>query len=108
VSDPSAASDDRAADTPLKAKSLSPDYGRLLALRGLDLSVAAGECVALVGANGSGKSTAVGTIAGLLLPTFPSHSSTAALPELPRQQPSGPVVAIGALGCFIARDPPDE
>jgi ABC-2 type transport system ATP-binding protein len=38
-------------------------------LAGLDLTVAAGECVALIGANGSGKSTAVRSISGLLTPT---------------------------------------
>jgi ABC-2 type transport system ATP-binding protein len=41
----------------------------LKALAELELTVAAGECVALIGANGSGKSTAVRTIAGLLVPT---------------------------------------
>jgi ABC-type lipoprotein export system ATPase subunit len=41
----------------------------LVALRGLNLAVAAGDCVALIGANGSGKTTAVRAIAGLLEPT---------------------------------------
>ena len=54
---------------PLETSGLSRSYGRLVALSGLSLSVAAGECVALIGANGSGKSTAVRTIAGLLEPT---------------------------------------
>jgi ABC-2 type transport system ATP-binding protein len=53
----------------LETKALSRSYGRLEALTGLSLSVAAGECVALIGANGSGKSTAVRTIAGLLEPS---------------------------------------
>jgi ABC-2 type transport system ATP-binding protein len=44
-------------------------YGRLVGLDGLDLELQAGECVALLGANGSGKSTAVRTIAGLLEPS---------------------------------------
>jgi ABC-2 type transport system ATP-binding protein len=56
-------------DAPLRTSALRRTYGRLVALAGLDLSVAAGECVALIGANGSGKSTAVRTIAGLLEPT---------------------------------------
>jgi ABC-2 type transport system ATP-binding protein len=54
---------------PLETTGLRREYGRLVALAGLDLSVAAGECVALIGANGSGKSTAVRAIAGLLEPT---------------------------------------
>ena len=53
----------------LEAAGLRREYGRLVALDGLDLTVAAGECVALVGANGSGKSTAVRAIAGLLEPS---------------------------------------
>lgn len=53
----------------LETAGLRREYGRLVALAGLDLTVAAGECVALVGANGSGKSTAVRAIAGLLEPS---------------------------------------
>jgi ABC-2 type transport system ATP-binding protein len=56
-------------NVPLRTAGLRRAYGRLVALAGLDLTVAAGECVALIGANGSGKSTAVRTIAGLLEPT---------------------------------------
>jgi len=56
-------------DPPLVVSGLSRSYGRLVALEYLSLAVAAGECVALIGANGSGKSTAVRAIAGLLAPT---------------------------------------
>src|SRR5690606_13701727 len=41
-------------------------YGRVLALDGVDLNVAAGEIVALVGANGAGKTTALRAVSGLL------------------------------------------
>jgi ABC-2 type transport system ATP-binding protein len=54
---------------PLEVRGLTRRYGRLLGLDALDLDLAAGECVAIIGANGSGKSTAVRTIAGLLEPT---------------------------------------
>src|SRR3954463_1498573 len=54
---------------PPRTPELRRASGRLVALAGLDLTVAAGECVALVGANGSGKSTAVRAIAGLLEPS---------------------------------------
>jgi ABC-2 type transport system ATP-binding protein len=54
---------------PLETDRLGRSYGRLAALTGLDLTVAEGECVALIGANGSGKSTAVRAIAGLLEPS---------------------------------------
>src|SRR3954452_23221785 len=54
---------------PLEVAGLRREYGRLVALAGLDVQVSAGECVALVGANGSGKSTAVRAIAGLLEPS---------------------------------------
>ncbi|WP_259315105.1 ABC transporter ATP-binding protein [Capillimicrobium parvum] len=57
------------ATAPLQVDSLSRSYGRLVALADLSLTVHAGECVALIGANGSGKSTAMRTIAGQLTPT---------------------------------------
>ena len=43
-------------------------YGSVAALDGVDLSVHAGEVVSLLGANGAGKSTAIGLLLGLLEP----------------------------------------
>ncbi|MGW6201074.1 ABC transporter ATP-binding protein [Kribbella sp. NPDC055110] len=44
-------------------------FGRTCALEGLDLSVAAGETVALLGPSGSGKSTALKAVAGFVRPS---------------------------------------
>lgn len=43
-------------------------FGRVNALREVRLSIAAGECVALVGANGAGKSTLLRLLQGLVPP----------------------------------------
>ena len=48
----------------LEVRGLKAWYGHTQALFGVDLSVADGETVALVGTNGAGKSTTVGAIAG--------------------------------------------
>src|SRR4051794_11225463 len=40
-------------------------YGRIQALHGISLTVAQGEIVALIGANGAGKSTTMRAISGL-------------------------------------------
>ena len=52
----------------LKVESLRVAYGRIEALRGVDLEVDAGEIVTLLGANGAGKTTTLRTISGLLSP----------------------------------------
>jgi branched-chain amino acid transport system ATP-binding protein len=50
----------------LQVRELRSGYGSIEIVRGLDLDVAAGEVVALVGRNGAGKSTLVNTLMGLL------------------------------------------
>jgi branched-chain amino acid transport system ATP-binding protein len=62
----------------LSIEGLRVAYGRIEALRGIDLTVDEGEIVALLGANGAGKTTTLRTISGLLSPvsgsiTFDGH-----------------------------------
>lgn len=53
----------------LEVTDLSVSYGAVRALHGVSLHLNAGEVVALLGANGAGKSTTLRTISGLLRPT---------------------------------------
>ncbi|MEO8275222.1 MAG: ABC transporter ATP-binding protein [Thermoanaerobaculia bacterium] len=52
----------------LSCKGLVKRYGELVAVDGLDLEVAAGECFGLLGPNGAGKTTTVELFEGLLQP----------------------------------------
>lgn len=53
----------------LTLERVSSGYGRLEIVHGISLEVGAGEVVAIIGANGAGKTTALRTISGLLRPT---------------------------------------
>jgi len=48
----------------LSVRGVSTYYGKIIALRGVDLDVNQGEIVTLIGANGAGKSTLMMTICG--------------------------------------------
>ncbi len=50
----------------LRVKDLRAGYGKVDVLHGITLEVNASECVALVGANGAGKSTTLKCICGLI------------------------------------------
>ena len=52
----------------LDVDDLTVSYGAITAVRGASLRVAAGEVVALIGANGAGKSTILNTLSGLIRP----------------------------------------
>jgi branched-chain amino acid transport system ATP-binding protein len=48
----------------LKISSVHAHYGNIEALRGVDIEIASGEIVTLIGANGAGKSTLLMTVCG--------------------------------------------
>lgn len=53
----------------IQIQNLHKSFGKLQALRGIDLTIAQGEFFALLGPNGAGKSTLINLLAGLLRPT---------------------------------------
>src|SRR3954449_12438315 len=60
---------DESAVPRLRIRGLDAGYGRGQVLFGLDLDVAPGEAVAVLGTNGAGKTTLLRAISGLLTPT---------------------------------------
>jgi ABC-type multidrug transport system ATPase subunit len=80
----------------LVAEGLTKDYGELVALAPLDLTIPAGQRVVMVGHNGSGKTTLLRMVAGLLEPSggtatvdgdaagsLPARAVTCYLPDEP-------------------------
>ena len=53
----------------LRCENLVKQYGSLIALNGINLSVGSGKIIGLLGPNGSGKTTLIKLINGLLTPT---------------------------------------
>ena len=58
-----------AEDQGLLVRALAKHFGGVQAVKGIDFSVAPGECVALIGPNGAGKSTTFACIAGQYAPS---------------------------------------
>jgi branched-chain amino acid transport system ATP-binding protein len=52
----------------LQVDQLSVRYGSIQAVKGIDLELAEGECVTVLGANGAGKSSSLRALSGLLRP----------------------------------------
>src|SRR3990170_1781717 len=53
----------------LEVRGLRAGYGRLEVLHGVDIDVAEGQLVAVIGANGAGKTSLLRTVSGLLKAT---------------------------------------
>jgi len=75
------------------SKSFSSPDGEIQAVRGIDVSIAAGETVALLGPNGAGKSTTIDIMLGLLAPDAGSVSVFG--------RPPARAVAEGAVGAML-------
>jgi branched-chain amino acid transport system ATP-binding protein len=52
----------------LEARDVHASYGKVVALHGISLAIGEGEVVALLGANGAGKSTTLRVISGIMRP----------------------------------------
>lgn len=50
----------------LEVRNLTVQYGRIVALSGVDIDVAEGEIVSIIGPNGAGKTSLLSTIAGVV------------------------------------------
>jgi branched-chain amino acid transport system ATP-binding protein len=107
----------------LQTHALCAYYGDFQALFGIDFEIAPGEIVALIGANGAGKSTFLKTIAGLLrtpqgavrlagegIGTVPAHQRVARgislVPEGRRLFPSLSVAENLRIGAYAKRPGP--
>ena len=70
----------------LEVRELATSYGNIKALKGIDLDVARGSVVCILGANGAGKTTFMKTVTGLLTPaggkiSFEGEEITGLSPE---------------------------
>lgn len=78
----------------LRATDIEVSYSHHLVLRGANFTIAAGECVALIGNNGSGKSTLLKVLAGTVSPNSGTVERWAE-PGLLDQSPSIPGETVG-------------
>ena len=105
----------------LRLEDLHAGYGHVAALRGLDLVVAPGELVCLIGANGAGKTSTLRAISGLLSPSrgrivFDGHEIQSAAPaeilkagiaHCPEGRRVFPYMSVREnleMGCYLRKD----
>ena len=108
-------------DPILELRNVDASYGKVRALRGVSLKVSPGEVIALIGANGAGKSTTLRVMSGLVTasagdvlldggsiarhrPDMIVRRGIAHCPEERRIWPELTVHENLALGAYICRD----
>ncbi|MFC7054360.1 ABC transporter ATP-binding protein [Hansschlegelia quercus] len=106
----------------LEIRDLECGYGPVSALKGVSLDVGAGELVALIGANGAGKSTTLRAISGLVKPRAgtirfdgrditgfdPAQALAAGVAHCPEGRRVFPYMSVAdnlAMGAYLRRDP---
>lgn len=106
----------------LKVEGLEARYGSITAVRDVSLEVGEGELVALIGANGAGKSTTLGAIAGVVKPSrgqisflgspivgrTPEEIARRGVAMVPENRGIFPSLTVGEnlrLGSYLRRDP---
>ncbi len=70
----------------VQAQGLHKRYGEMDVVQGINLDIAAGECIGLLGPNGAGKTTTLRMLLGLTVPTAGSLQVLGyAIPKRARQ-----------------------
>src|SRR4051812_37655298 len=104
-----------------EAINLHVGYGQIKALHGVSVRIEQGEVVTLIGANGSGKSTFLKTVSGLLRPStgeirfegervdgLPTHEITRrGIVQIPEGRRIFPLLSVEEnlmMGAFFRRD----
>ena len=112
------------AEAILEVKGLQVAYGAIKALHGIDLTVGRGEVVALIGANGAGKTSTLRAVSGMVKPTAGSIRLEAAevaglkanllVPKGLAHAPEGRGIFLNLtveenldLGAYLRRDKPE-
>ena len=86
----------------LKVKDINVYYGKIHALKNVSFEVRPGEVVALIGANGAGKSTTLKTVSGMM------HSRTGSIEEGRRIFQQMTVLENLEMGAYLHKKPTRE
>jgi ABC-type multidrug transport system ATPase subunit len=92
---PAEESGPESADLALASRALTKQYGRQLAVDGIDLEVPTGSIYGFLGPNGSGKTTTIRMLLGLIQPTDGSYE------VLGQPMPGGQDLALPMVGSLV-------